>query len=64
MRRSPQIGRMRLGGNGLAKVNREGTVDRGKSPSPRPASMKQDDVHEITWGGACAGGRGAAADEA
>lgn len=40
----PQIGRTGLGGNGLARINMEGTVDRGKSPVPRLAGMKQDDV--------------------
>lgn len=62
-----QMSQTRLRENGMVRVNRQGTVGRGKSPVQRVASMKQDDrfhvIHGITWGIACAGGRGAAAEE-
>lgn len=35
-----QIGSTRLGGNGLVRVDKEGTVDRRKSSVQRPPSMK------------------------
>lgn len=36
------MGRTRLGENGMVRVNKQGTVGRGKSPVQRLASMKQD----------------------